>query len=110
MPEFILRVGTPEGDVIERHVRAASLRAAREEMLRQGLHVFEAKRGALTAGDFLPRLRKAIVERWCAVEHGLRRAVEGQHAVVDQDHPIGHGVNLLAPERCVEEIRSFIRA
>ncbi|MDP9192853.1 MAG: type II secretion system F family protein [Acidobacteriota bacterium] len=60
MPEFILRVGTPEGEVVERHVRAGSLRAAREEMVRQGLHVFEAKRGALTAGDFLPRFRKAI--------------------------------------------------
>ena len=60
MPEFILRVGTPEGDVVERHVRAGSLRAAREEMLRQGLHVFEAKRGALAAGDFLPRLGRVI--------------------------------------------------
>jgi type IV pilus assembly protein PilC len=60
MPEFILRVGTPEGDVIERPVRAASLRAAREEMLRQGLHVFEAKRGSLSARDFLPRLGKVI--------------------------------------------------
>lgn len=60
MPEFILRVGTPEGDVIERRVRAGSLRAAREDMLRQGLHVFEAKRGELTAGDFLPRMGKVI--------------------------------------------------
>jgi type IV pilus assembly protein PilC len=60
MPEFILRVGTPEGEVVERRVRAGSLRAAREDMLRQGLHVFEAKRGALTARDFVPRLGKAI--------------------------------------------------
>jgi type IV pilus assembly protein PilC len=60
MPEFILRVGTPEGDVVERHVRAGSLRAAREEMSRQGLHVFEAKRGNLAARDFLPRFHKVI--------------------------------------------------
>jgi type IV pilus assembly protein PilC len=60
MPEFILRVGTPEGDVVERHVRAASLRAAREEMSRQGMHVFEAKRGALDMNDFLPRFGKII--------------------------------------------------
>src|SRR5688572_25038225 len=60
MPEFILRVGTPEGDVVERHVRAGSLRAAREEMSRQGLHVFEVKRGALAARDFLPRFGKSI--------------------------------------------------
>ena len=60
MPEFILRVGTPEGEVVERQVRAASLRAAREEASRQGLHVFEARRGNLALKDFLPRLSKAV--------------------------------------------------
>jgi type IV pilus assembly protein PilC len=60
MPEFILRVGTPEGDVIERHVRAGSLRAAQEEMRRQGMHVFEAKRGALSLGDLMPKTRRVI--------------------------------------------------
>ena len=60
MPEFILRVGTPEGDVVERQVRAATLRAAREEMRRQGLHVFDAKRGAAEMRDFLPRFGKVI--------------------------------------------------
>jgi len=60
MPEFILRVGTPEGDVIERQVRAASLRAARDEMARQGLHVFDVKRGAISLRDFLPRVGRVI--------------------------------------------------
>lgn len=60
MPEFIVRVGTPEGEVIERHVRANSLRAAQDEMRRMGMHVFEAKRGAMSARDFLPRFGKVI--------------------------------------------------
>ena len=60
MPEFILRVGTPEGDIVERTVRAGSLRAAREEMVRQGLHVFEAKRGTLALRDFMPRVGRPI--------------------------------------------------
>lgn len=60
MPEFILRVGTPDGDVTERHVRATSLRAAREEMTRQGMHVFEARRGAVSMRDFVPRVGKTI--------------------------------------------------
>lgn len=60
MPEFILRVGTPEGDVVERHVRASSLAAAREEMSRQGLHVFDAKRGTLSFRDVVPRLGRTI--------------------------------------------------
>ncbi|MGN6186450.1 MAG: type II secretion system F family protein [Thermoanaerobaculia bacterium] len=60
MPEFILRVGTPEGDVVERQVTAATMRAAQDEMRRQGLHVFEAKRGAIQASDFLPKFGKVI--------------------------------------------------
>jgi type IV pilus assembly protein PilC len=60
MPEFILRVGTPEGDVVERQVQASSLRAAREEMSRQGMHVFEVKRGTISFRDFLPRLGKTV--------------------------------------------------
>lgn len=60
MPEFILRVGTPDGDVVERQVRAATLRAAREEMRRQGLHVFDVKRGATDLRDLFPRFGKII--------------------------------------------------
>ncbi len=60
MPEFILRVGTPEGEVVERQIRAGSLRAAREEMRRQGLHVFDAKRGTTTLREMMPRFGKII--------------------------------------------------
>src|SRR5215213_2910696 len=60
MPEFILRVGTPEGEVVERNVQAASLRAARDEAVRQGLHVFEAKRGSFTLRDLIPRVGRII--------------------------------------------------
>ena len=60
MPEFILRVGTPDGEIVERQVRATSLRAAQEEMVRLGLHVFEVKRGSIELRDFLPRIGKAV--------------------------------------------------
>ena len=59
MPQFIVRVGTPEGEIIERQVQAGSARAAQEEMRRQGMYVFEAKRGASSLSDYLPA-RKAI--------------------------------------------------
>jgi type IV pilus assembly protein PilC len=60
MPEFILRVGTPEGEIVERQVSAASLRAAQEEMRRQGLHVFASKRGSLKLRDLIPRFGRAV--------------------------------------------------
>src|SRR3954453_16475380 len=60
MPEFIVRVGTPEGDIIERTVQAANARAASEELQRQGMHVFEAKRGVFSWRDLIPRGRRVI--------------------------------------------------
>ena len=66
MPEFIVRVGTPDGEVIERQVQALSSRAAEDELRRQGLHVFEARRGSVNLRDLLPRSNKII-----SMEHFL---------------------------------------
>jgi type IV pilus assembly protein PilC len=60
MPEFIIRVGTPEGEIVERHVQASTSRAAEEDLRRQGLHVFETRRGATSLRDLLPRSRKVV--------------------------------------------------
>ena len=60
MPEFILRVGTPEGDVIERPVVAPTLRAAQDEARRQGLHVFGSRRGSYRLRDLLRRVGRAV--------------------------------------------------
>ena len=60
MPEFIVRVGTPEGEIVERSVRAANVRAAQDELRRQGMHIFEARRGAVSLSDFLPRSGKIV--------------------------------------------------
>jgi type IV pilus assembly protein PilC len=60
MPEFVVRVGTPDGQIVERHVQANTVRAAEEELRRQGMHVFTAKRGSVAFRDLLPRSRKVI--------------------------------------------------
>lgn len=60
MPEFIVRVGTPDGTISERHVQALSIRAAEDELRRQGMHVFEAKRGSVQLRDVLPSSRRVI--------------------------------------------------
>jgi type IV pilus assembly protein PilC len=60
MPEFIVRVGTPDGHIIERSIEASNVRAAEEELRRQGMHVFDAKRGTMALRDFIPRTRKLI--------------------------------------------------
>jgi type IV pilus assembly protein PilC len=60
MPEFIVRVGTPDGTITERHVQALSVRAAEDELRQQGMHVFDARRGAVHLRDLLPRGGKII--------------------------------------------------
>ncbi|HXG59210.1 MAG TPA: type II secretion system F family protein [Thermoanaerobaculia bacterium] len=77
MPEFIVRVGTPDGEVVERQVRAASLRAAQEEMRRQGMFVFDTRRGAVRLADFLPRSKKVIsTERFLTFNQELLALVK----------------------------------
>ena len=60
MPEFIVRVGTPDGHIIERQVHAGSSAAAEEEFRRQGMQVFATKRGTMRLRDFLPHGKKVI--------------------------------------------------
>ncbi|HEY2090927.1 MAG TPA: type II secretion system F family protein [Thermoanaerobaculia bacterium] len=60
MPEFIVRVGTPDGEIVERHVRAQTVSAAQDELRRQGLHIFETKRGSFSLADLFPRSRRVI--------------------------------------------------
>ena len=54
MPEFIIKVGTPDGDVVERHIQATNMRAAQDEMRRLGMYVFDARRGATSLRELLP--------------------------------------------------------
>ena len=77
MPEFIIRVGTPDGQITDRHVQASSARAAEDELRQQGMHVFAAKRGALSLRDFVPRSRKAVsMERFLTFNQELLALVK----------------------------------
>ena len=60
MAEFIVRVGTADGQIVERHIQAANVNAAEDELRRQGMHVFAAKRGSLAIRDLIPRSRKVV--------------------------------------------------
>jgi type IV pilus assembly protein PilC len=77
MPEFIIRVGTPDGDIVERHVKAATAHAAQEELQRQGMHVFATRRGTLHLTDLLPRGRRGVsTERFLTFNQELLALVK----------------------------------
>jgi type IV pilus assembly protein PilC len=77
MPEFIFRVGTPDGQIVDRHIQADNVGAAEEELQRQGMHVFAAKRGRVSLRDFLPRSRKVVsTERFLVFNQELLALVK----------------------------------
>ncbi|MCU1246071.1 MAG: Type secretion system protein [Acidobacteria bacterium] len=77
MPEFIVRIGTPEGEIVERHIQATNVRAAQEELRRQGMHVFETRRGTIRLADFVPRSRKVVsTERFLTFNQELLALVK----------------------------------
>ncbi|MGA7614201.1 MAG: type II secretion system F family protein [Thermoanaerobaculia bacterium] len=59
MATFVFKVGTPDGQIIEREVHAASAESAREELRRQGMHVFDARKRAFT-WDFLKKAGRLV--------------------------------------------------
>lgn len=83
MPEFIVRVGTPDGEILERHVRAQSVSAAQDELRRQGMHVFETKRGSFSFADLVPRSRRVIsTERFLTFNQELLALVRAGLPIV----------------------------
>lgn len=59
MPSYVFRVGTPDGDVVEREVKAPSLARAREDVSRQGFHIFKVTRRGLDFSS-LSAFRKVV--------------------------------------------------
>ncbi|HSN68994.1 MAG TPA: type II secretion system F family protein [Thermoanaerobaculia bacterium] len=60
MPTFVFRVGTSDGQILERRVESMTLESATEEIRKQGLHVFSARRSGLLPGSLIPRSRRII--------------------------------------------------
>ncbi|MHB1046405.1 MAG: type II secretion system F family protein [Thermoanaerobaculia bacterium] len=59
MPEFVCRIGTPDGSVVTRTVEASDEAALRAELARQGSRLFAAKAGngrSSPAAGLVPRL------------------------------------------------------
>jgi len=77
MPEFIFKVGTPDGQIVDRHIQADTVAAAQDELQRQGMHVFAKRRGRVSLRDILPRSRKVVsTERFLTFNQELLALVK----------------------------------
>jgi type IV pilus assembly protein PilC len=56
--EFVCRLGTPEGRVMEKVLQAPDEEALRSDLEKQGVHVFHVRRRGVPEGITLPTLRR----------------------------------------------------
>ncbi|MGH9459294.1 MAG: type II secretion system F family protein [Thermoanaerobaculia bacterium] len=55
MPTYRFRVGTPDGQILDRRVDSLNREAAAEELRNQGLHIFSSRRRGLSIEGLRPR-------------------------------------------------------
>jgi type IV pilus assembly protein PilC len=104
-------VGTPDGDVVERHVQAANAAAAQDELRRQGMHVFEAKRGAIELRDLLPRGRKVVsTERFLLFNQELLALVRAGLPIIQSFDIMLERQKDLRFKEVLTEIREMIKS
>ncbi|HEY0787757.1 MAG TPA: type II secretion system F family protein [Thermoanaerobaculia bacterium] len=60
MPTYVFRVGTPDGQILERRVESISYESATDELQKQGLHIFSGRRSSLSLGSLIPRRGRLI--------------------------------------------------
>ncbi|HEV7919937.1 MAG TPA: type II secretion system F family protein [Thermoanaerobaculia bacterium] len=111
MPEFIVRVGTPDGEIVERHVQAATVRAAQEELRRQGMHVFEAKRGDTNLRDLVPKLGKVVsTERFLLFNQELLALVKAGLPIIQSFDIMLERQKNMRFKTVLEEVREKIKS
>ncbi len=60
MPTYVFRVGTPEGQILERRVESLTFETASDELRKQGLHIFSGRRSGFSPGSLIPRGGRVI--------------------------------------------------
>lgn len=82
MPTFVFKVGTQDGQIAEREVRALDVSTAREELSRQGLHIFKEQRRGLTLDSLLPRYRPMSSDKFLLFNQQLLALVRAGLPIV----------------------------
>jgi hypothetical protein len=65
----VFKVGTPDGKIVEREVRALDSGTAREELAREGLHIFNEQTKGFSLDSILPRYRPMATEKFLMFNH-----------------------------------------
>lgn len=111
MPSFTARVGSADGQITERRLEAPSSVAARQELQRQGLHVFSLQRRGVSLGGFSERRGRVVtIDKFLLFNQELL-------ALVRAGLPILHSFDIMLERqkeprfrRVLEEIRDKIKS
>ena len=82
MPIYVFKVGTPDGQIVDREVRAFDLHTAREELARQGMHIFQEKRGKISLESFRSSSRVISTEKFLLFNQQLLALVKAGLPIV----------------------------
>lgn len=82
MPTYVFKVGTPDGKIIDREVRALDPGTAREELSRQGLHIFKEQRRGFSLDTILPRHRPLPTDKFLLFNQQLLALVKAGLPIV----------------------------
>jgi len=82
MPTYVFKVGTPEGKIVDREVRALDPGSAREELARQGLHIFKEQKRGFSLDSILSRYRPLSTEKFLLFNQQLLALVKAGLPIV----------------------------
>jgi type IV pilus assembly protein PilC len=82
MPTYVFKVGTPDGQIVEREVRAHDPGIAREELARQGLHIFKQQQRGISLDSLLPRHRPLASDKFLLFNQQLLALVRAGLPIV----------------------------
>jgi type IV pilus assembly protein PilC len=82
MPNYVLRVGTSDGQVADREIRANDLSEAKEEARKQGLHVFNVRSQRLDLKSILPARKTISIDRFLLFNQELLALVKAGLPIV----------------------------
>ena len=112
MPYFVIRAGTPDGDIVERRIEALNQESAREEVRREGLHILNVRRsGGFSLSSLIPRSRKLVsVDRFLMFNQELLALVRAGLPILQSFDIMLERQKDLRFKKVLEEIRDKIKS
>ncbi|MEO8218153.1 MAG: type II secretion system F family protein [Acidobacteriota bacterium] len=110
MPNYLFRLGSPDGQIIERRIEAVDLSTAKDEVARQGFHVFQVRKSGFSFVDLLPGRKVISTERFLLFNQELLALVRAGLPVIQSFDIMLERQKNLRFKQVLTEIRDKVRS